>query len=102
MRPKAGKSQRIRGWVGYYQMLSSGFRMAMAVANRGTHQLWLLLTQDLDKHVHVSMCARTALANMDSRCESRELLGRKGVHRSRLGQRKAMGISMITIHCKLV
>jgi hypothetical protein len=36
MRPKAGKSQSIRGWVGYYQMLFSGFRMAMAVANGHT------------------------------------------------------------------
>lgn len=75
--------------------------MAMAVANRGTHQLWLLLAQDLDKHMHASMCehTHTAPTNMDSRCESRELLERKGVH-SGLGQQKAMGISMITIHCK--
>lgn len=78
--------------------------MAVAVANGHTHQLWLLMAQGLDKHVRASMyaCTHKQPSNMDSRCESRELLGRKGVRRSGLGQQKAVGISIITIHCKYV
>lgn len=84
-------------------MPSSGFSLAMAVASRGTHQLWLP-AQDLDKHVCASMCART---HKHQQTWTRDMKAgncwEDRVHRSGLGEwQKAMGVSMIRIHCNHV